>query len=358
MATTDYWSDADLTALAYGGLVNEDVLQKIWDVSQVPLPFTDRIGVGPPINGTPFAWTTDRAAAVSLTNALVDGADAATHDAAGGARVQNHCQISGKVVEVTERAQAVDTIGRANELAYQIGMRQRDNRRDIEAIALSRQASVADNGNATAGKSAGFSAWLASNDLLGSGGSATGFNTSTGVVAAVTAGATRALNLTTMLLPNAVTVYNNFGNTDMLMSTPTLIAALVEYAMANPTKLKVATPSANVSGVGGGATQTFQGFVNVWVTSLGFTIDIVPNRYQQAYDDTTTPTADSCVDLFLIDSAMVTMRYLIPEHVEQLGKAGTADKRQLTAQWGLQVMDERSHGVIRDIGEDTAVTAS
>lgn len=362
MATSDYWSDADLKALTYigagSGMVNPDILQKIWDISQVPLPFQDRVGMGPPITGTPFTWVTDTAAAVDTTNALIDGADASSQDAAGGSRLQNHVQISGKVVTVTERAQAVDTIGRANELAYQIGMRMRDNRRDVEAISLTGQASVADNGNNTAGKSGGFSSWLTSNDYNGTSGSASGFNTSTGVTAVVTAGESRALNISTMLLPCMVSVYNNFGNVDTLMSTPTLISALVEYGMANPDKLKVANPTANVNGAGGGESQTFQGFVNVWVTSLGFTVDIVPNRYQQSYSSADTPTAVTDVDLFLIDSSMVTFRDLIPEHVEPLAKAGTADKRQLTRQWGLQVMDEKAHGVIRDIGESTAVTTT
>ena len=358
MATADYWSDADLKALTYGGLINEDVMQKIWNISQIPLPFTDAVGIGMPIKATPYSWTTDSQASVDLTNALVDGADATGNQAAGGARVQNHAQISDKVVTVTERASAVDTIGRANELAYQLGMRQRDLRRDIEAIALTGQASVADNGDSTAGKVAGFSAWLTSNDYNGTSGAATGFNTSTGVVAAVTVGETRVLLTDTYLKACVESVYLNNGNPSVLMSRPELIARLNKFIIGSPTSMGIATPTANVSGQGAGVEQTAQGYVNVIVTDFGFTLKLVPNRLQQAYTSADTPTADSSCDVFLIDTGMVELAYLIPEHTETLGKAGTADKRQISAQWGMRVMDEKAHGVIRDIDPTGTVAAS
>jgi hypothetical protein len=33
-----------LRAVATGGVVREDIMDKIWDVSRIPLPFTDRVG--------------------------------------------------------------------------------------------------------------------------------------------------------------------------------------------------------------------------------------------------------------------------------------------------------------------------
>lgn len=358
MATADYWSDSDLKALTYGGLVNEDVMQKIWNISQIPLPFMDAVGVGEPIKATPFSWTTDTQAAIDLTNAVTDGEDATGQQAAGGLRVQNHCQICDKVVTVTERAQAVDTIGRANELAYQIGMRQRDLRRDIEAISLTGQASVADNGDATPGKSAGFSAWLTSNDYNGTSGAATGFNTSTGVVAIVTVGETRVLLTDTYLKACIEAVYLNNGNPSVLMSRPELIARLNKFIIGSPTTMGIAVPTANVAGDGGGVDMTAQGYVNVVVTDFGFTLKLVPNRIQQTYTSADTPAADVSCDVFLIDTGMVEFADLIPEHTETLGKLGTADKRQITRQWGLRVMDEKAHGVIRDIDPTGTVAAS
>jgi hypothetical protein len=35
---------ADLKAATYKGLIKEDVMSKIFDISRIPLPFTDLIG--------------------------------------------------------------------------------------------------------------------------------------------------------------------------------------------------------------------------------------------------------------------------------------------------------------------------
>jgi hypothetical protein len=37
---------ADLKAASGGGLIREDVMNKIFDISRIPLPFTDLVGTG------------------------------------------------------------------------------------------------------------------------------------------------------------------------------------------------------------------------------------------------------------------------------------------------------------------------
>ena len=39
----DEWSSADLKGVATGGLIREEVMAKIWDISAVPLNFTDMV---------------------------------------------------------------------------------------------------------------------------------------------------------------------------------------------------------------------------------------------------------------------------------------------------------------------------
>ena len=182
MATADYWSSADLKGIADGGLIHEDVMNQIWDISNVPLPFTDLISSDSADNSY-TEWTLDKLAVPDVTNAVVDGADAVGNDAKGGERVGNQCQISDKVVMVTQRANASNTIGRAQELGYQVMERQKELRRDREAIYLTQQASVADNGDAIPGKLGAFGAWLTSNTDRGAGGADGGY--SSGVVASL-----------------------------------------------------------------------------------------------------------------------------------------------------------------------------
>lgn len=358
MATSDYWSSADLKALNAGGLINEDVMQKIFNISKIPLPFTDLVGVGEPADNSYTEWTQDSQAAVDTTNAVVDGADASGNNAAGGARVGNHCQISDKLVEVTERAQASDTVGRANELMYQLAMRQHDLMRDCEAIFLLPQASVADNGDAVAGKLGGFPAWLETNALRGTGGSDGGFNTSTKVVDAPTAGQSRAFLTDTHLKELVEDVYLSNGNVTALMSVPQLIRRLNAFILANPTTVAIATPTANVEGASPAKIeQTAQGYVSILVTDFGTTLRLIPNRLQQTYNSGDSSAVAVC-DVLLIDPEMVEIAELIGIHAEPLAKLGLADRRMLSRDYTLRVGDEKAHGVVSDILPTGTIAAS
>ena len=103
MATSDYWSSADLKALPYGGYINEDVMQQIINILEVDLPLTSRIS-SDSVSNSYTEWPQYTYQQPNLNNAAVDGADANQNDARGGARIGNHCQISRKVVAVTTRA--------------------------------------------------------------------------------------------------------------------------------------------------------------------------------------------------------------------------------------------------------------
>ena len=131
MTTANY----DAADLKTAGSISEDVMQQIFDISPVDTPFTNMAGTEQ-VNNQYTEWLTDVLAAVSVSNAVVDGADAGSDQSRSTSRVGNHCQISSKVVKVSGRAQAVNTIGRSNELAYQLLQRGRELRRDVEAIKL------------------------------------------------------------------------------------------------------------------------------------------------------------------------------------------------------------------------------
>ncbi len=341
----DEWSSADLKALTAGGLISEDVMAKIWDISRIPLPFTDIIGTDSHDNSY-TEWTRDSLASPDLTNAVIDGADAVATDAAGGGRVGNHSQISEKAVSVTQRAQRSNVIGRSNELSYQIMMRQQENKRDIEAIMLTQQASIADNGSSVAGKSGGFSAWLTTNTSNGSGGSDGGFNTSTSVVDVSDGGTIRAFS-ETLLKASVLGAYNANGNVTHLMSTPALVQRLNTFLLTS--SANIAAPTANVTG-SSPVNQVAQGAVNVYATDFNTVLIIEPNRLQQ-------PITGAEVDVFYIDPTKVAISYLENQSVKPLAKTGLADKRQMSADWTLKVYDEAAHACDRGINAATAVIA-
>ena len=64
----------DLSDAGFGGLIREDVMNKIWQIDNIPLPLTDRIGSDSHSNQY-AEWTTDEMGAIDLSNAEEDGAD-------------------------------------------------------------------------------------------------------------------------------------------------------------------------------------------------------------------------------------------------------------------------------------------
>jgi len=344
MATTNLDS-ADLKAVAYGGLIREDVMEKIWDISKIPLPLTDMIGTDTTENSYK-EWTQDTLQTPDVTNAAIDGADAGSDESNTGARVGNHCQISTKVVHVSTRAQNSKVIGRANELAYQVMMRQMELRRDVEAIMLTMQASVADNGTDTAGKSGGLGAWLDTNTSNGVGGSDGGF--SSGVVAAPTAGTTRALSEAT-LRSVVESVFLQGGNPSVLMSIPQQIRLLSSYMFTSTAQIATLQKQAS-----GASAATAVGAVNVFVTDFGIVLDMVPNRIMQP--TVATPASEE-TELFIIDPMYLSLCFLHGYRTEPLAKTGLADKRQLAVDWTLIVGTEKAHGIIRALDYTAAVTA-
>lgn len=340
-----YWDESDLKALNAGGLVREDVMDRIWDISEIPLEFLDLAGFGS-AEQSKHEWTIDEYPAPDVNNANWSGQDASGNDASGGTRVANHCQNSDKSLQVTHRAQATNTVGRENERAYQIMRAQEKLRRDMEAMCLLNQASVVDVPGTTAGRAAGLDAWLETNVEVGATGAVGGFNTGTELVDAATNGTARALSEAT-LSAAIESCYNNNGNPTVLMSVPGIIKRLSRYLFGAAT---IATPTANVRGDGGGVAQTAQGYINVLVTDFGFTLEMVPNRLQQY-------TAGNEATVFGIDPAYVSVDLLEGFRTYPLGKAGTADKDQVNVDWTLGVYNEKAHFSVRDIDDASAVTA-
>lgn len=347
-APADYWDEADLKGLLAGGFVNEDVMQKIWDISRIPLPFTDMVGTDTCDNSY-TEWPQDALAAPSITNKVISGADvAAPYDSAtsNGKRVGNNCQNSIKTVAVSERSQNVSVVGGADEYARQLMLRQQELKRDVEATALTPQASVVDNGNNVAGQAGGFDAWITTNVSLGATGAVGGFNTGTKLVVAPTNGTKRALAFDAHLRTVIEAVYNSNGDITVLMSVGAVVKRLNTYMLSTAGLQYAASPVANISGETP-TSQVQQAYINVMRTDFGITLTIVPNRLQQLY-----ATAAS---LFLIDPTKVALAYLKAYATKPIAKLGLSDRSELSVDWTLKVYLEKAHGVVRDIDPTLAV---
>lgn len=332
---------ADLKAVGFQGLIREDVMDRIWDISKIPLPLTDLIG-SDEAKQSFTEWTEDALAAPDITNAEIDGADQTGNDTVTGSRRGNHCQESVKIVQVSTRARSSDTIGRSDELSYQVMRRQQELRRDVEAIMLTGQASFADTG-AAAGKAAGLAAWITTSVDRGAGGAGTGFNTSTGIVPVVTDGTKRGLT-ETLIRDSVENVYTEGGDPTILMTIPSICRKFSEYLFTS--SARVATLQSDQGKSSEKATAL--GSVNVFVTDFG-TLTMIPNRLQQK-----TGSADAA-DVFIIDPSYLRQAFLTGYRTEPLSKTGLSDKRLMCVDWSLKVLTEKAHGLIADIDPTVAV---
>ena len=199
---------------------------------------------------------------------MVDGQDADGNDTKTGERVGNHHQTSDKVVKVSYRANASDTIGRAKELAYQVSRRQQELRRDVDAIALLNQASFADTGVwaspgdevANAGKVGGLPTWMRTNTVNLT--APVGFNNSTGVTTVPTA-TTDGITLTESAIRDVVeSIYQEGGDPTVLMTVPSIIRKISEYLFTSSARVATLMSDQGKSS----EKATALGSVNVFVT--------------------------------------------------------------------------------------------
>lgn len=339
-------------ALAAPGLIREDVMETVYNLDEgIPTPMTDLAG-SDTFDNLYSEWTEDDLADPDPDNAVVDGADTPGNDTKLGLRIGNRAQLSDKVVRISHAAENVDSIGSVGRMAYQVARRLMELRRDVEAIFTGRQASVADDGVSTAGRTGGFFAFIKTNTNYGAGGSAGGFNTGTKVVDAPTVGTARALTWT-LVRDRLLEVYNAGGFPSVLTSVAGVIKNINTFLFSDDGKPYRAEPTANVSGTGGGIEQTAQGYISVVLSDFGISLRLVDNRLQQTYDSTGTPVAD----VGIVDPAFVKLSYLFGYKQDELSKTGHADNRLLSTHWMVKVTREDAHGNVADIDPTLAVTA-
>ncbi len=335
-------------ALAAPGLIREDIVDQIYNLDEgIPTRFMDLVGSGS-FKNLYSEWTENDLTDPDINNAVVDGADAVGNDTNIGLRIGNRAQLSDKTVRISHASEGVDSVGSVGRIAYQVSRRMMDLRRDMEAIATGRQASVPDDGNATAGRTAGLAAWIATNTNFGIGGIAGGFSTATKLVAAPSEGDIRALSWEDVR-DQIEAVYTVGGNPSVLMSVPGVVKRINSFLFSTEGKPYRADPVANIGGTGP-TTQTAQGYISVVLSDFGITLSLVDNRLQQLYN------VDTAADVFLIDPAHFNVSSLYGFRQDELGKTGHSEMRLLSNHWMTKCFREDAHGMIADIDPTADVT--
>jgi hypothetical protein len=344
MATSDYVSSADLKGVAFGGLINEDVMQKIIDVLSIDTPFISSIGSSS-VDNSYTEWTKRIYQAADLGNSVVDGEDASTYNARVGARVGNHCQISRKVIAVSTRSRHSDTVGYSDQFAEELMVQTEQLHRDLEAITLGVQGSQADDGDTTPGLAGALGSWLVTNTDRGVGGVDGGF--SNGATTAPTLGTVRALS-ETAIRDVCQSIYEQGFNPSVLMCRPTVKRLISEYMFTDTARIGMLQTETgkDVSGT------TAQGSVKIFITDFDVDLVMTPNRLMPTADAPATELNDN---VYIYDPAQFQMGYLHNYRTEPLAKLGLSDRAQVAVDWTLKVLAEEGAGVVADIDATTAM---
>jgi hypothetical protein len=278
-------------------------------------------------------WQTDTNRVPDPDNARVEG-DTYTFDTrTPSARVGNYHQIFSERFVISASQEAVESAGRASEVAYQKMKAGQTLKTDIEAAFLSNSASVAGS-DSVASRLGGLRAWCATNDSMGSGGSSGGYNSSTGVVDAAVNGTQRAFTKT-LLDENIQSAYINGGAPDVLMVSPYVKSVFSTFMSDTDVAQQRYAASAN-------SQSTIVGAADAYLSDFGL-IDVVPNRQM-------VRATGLARNAFLIDRSKLAKSWLRKiQEDKDVAKTSDGIPVVMNAEVTLVVKNEANLGVIADL---------
>lgn len=304
--------------------VKENVLEAINNYSADDSPFTSMIG-SQDVSNVYFEWQRDVYRAPVLTNAAIEGADAAYSAQVQPGLLNNRTQIFQDTLNISNTSEAVKKYGRDKEYKRLLVKKAVELKRDYEASAIANGATVTDNGS-VAGKLRGLAGFLTKGDVPAS----SALPDPTTNTAPVTAGTDRALT-EAMIKAAQQSAYENGGDGAVLLCSPAH-------------KIKVSTFTFGVS-----RTHEVSKAADVQPYSFDFirgdfgVIKVVPNRVMAISDQSLTNT------VYLIDPDKCKKAYLRSLETEKMGVVGDSQQWQIRMEASLWIGDERCMYQIRDI---------
>lgn len=304
------------TFLTFSGIGNrEDLVDVIHNVSPIETPFQANVDKTK-ATATNHEWQTD-ALAAAAQNVQLEGDDITTFGAVTATtRLGNRIQISFKSVIVSDTQDAVNKAGRKKEIVYQLMLRSKELRRDMEFDLLSNQSQTTGN-STTAPQLRPVTAWYSTNDNFGVGGAAG--STSAGR----TDGTLRDISETTFKQVLQDTWAQSAGNVNLVLCRE--------------------AQKVRISGFVGGATRTIDAMkeevraaIDIYVSDWG-RHRIVADRFGRTRD------------IHMLNTDYWAIAYLKPMYTVDLAKTGLATKGMIAVQYTLESRNQASSGLYTDI---------
>lgn len=304
--------------------IKEDLQDAMISISPTDTPVMSAIGRRN-VDNTYFEWGVVSLAAASTSNRVIEGESAPGNDAPTNAvRQGNYTQISDKVVEVSDTANAVNGAGDAQTTAKQIAYKLKELKRDMESMLCDNVAGSA-GASGTARSSAGLPAYLrtnASRGTNGADGTTSGSGVSGYVNAAATDGTQRAI--TEALLKGVIAdCWTQGAEPSVVICGPSQKQTISAFT-GNATRFKEAEDS------------KLNAAIDVYISDFG-ELQIVPSRFSRSRD------------VLVLDPNYARVAYLKPTSQKPLARTGHAERRLISVEFGLQVDNEAAHGVIADV---------
>lgn len=323
------------TIETYANKVIKDDLQDAYNmISPEETPFLQAIREESASN-TLFEWPVVELAAPSGTNRVAEGEAAPGNDAGTMAkRMSNYTQISDKVVEVSQTSQAVDAAAKnVQRMAEQVVLKIKEMKRDMETMLLDNiAASAASSG--TARQTAGLPAFIRTNTSF------------------VAGGADPTLSGTTEGFPNAAAT----GGTTPVVFAEATLNSVIEACWNQGAKPSIIMCNGGnkrriSSAFTGNSTRYKDAIDKKLVASIDFydsdfgELTVVPNRFMR----TNNPGgANNSYNVFILDPEYAALAFLDTMSQKPLAETGHSLRTLVWCEYGLQIDNEKAHGIIRD----------
>jgi hypothetical protein len=292
----------------------EDLADRIYNIAPTDTPGMSsfsRVNA----DAVKHEWQTDTLASAAQ-NKVAEGDDATTDAVVATVRLSNYCQISDKVPRVSGTQEAVRKAGRKSEMAYQVALRAKELKRDMENDVFSNNI-VVTGSSGTAREHGGVPTWYTSNTSSGSGGS----NGATGTTAR-TDGTQRAF--TEDLLRTVLqSVWDAGGDPDCVM-----LGSFSKRTMSTFT---------------GNATRNIDATQKQLITSIEVyesdwgVLNIIPNRFSRARD------------VHILQKDMWALAFLRPFRLQDLSKTGDSARKQLLVEYTIESRNQAASGIVADV---------
>lgn len=307
--------------LKESGMVGKprSLMNDIFSVAPTDTPFLSMCG-------STFAsqalheWQTDDLVAPG-ENERLEGADTTEFSASTTSELNNRTQILAKAINVSGTAQAVRQAGVDDQYAYQMALRTKELKKDVEYALLHNKMARADNG-VDGRLMTGLPCWLRDNADLGSGGAV-----SNGVSACV-AGTARVPD-EARLKALLTKIYNAGGTPDRIMMAPEVRVKMSEVLSGGTSRMEFAED------------KSAHAVIDVYVSDFG-TLKLMPNRVQ-SYE----PYARGCA--FILDPEFWKVAYLRPFQEEKLARTGDSVKGHVLVECTLEARQPKSSGMMADL---------